>query len=217
MTKNTGAILAAAAVLLAAAAAYLFVSDNGAELPAGFVQGNGRIEAEQVEIAPARAGRVAKVLAAEGSLVAAGGILVEMDTDELSAAHDRAKAEAALARQTKAEAEALVVQRQSEQRRAEHELERATAFCPILKGREVLSDWAGIRPRNHRRDPLAGKLPGFDTAFAATGGFKISFGIAHLIADALVAEMTGREPVVPLPETFRPAHHFGSGRLDADR
>ncbi len=96
-------------------------------------------------------------------------------------------------------------------------LERATAFCPQLKGREVLSDWAGIRPRNHRRDPLAGKLPGFDTAFAATGGFKISFGIAHLIADALVAEMTGREPVVPLPETFRPAHHFGSGRLDADR
>ncbi|EAV45954.1 putative oxidoreductase, possibly D-amino acid oxidase protein [Stappia aggregata IAM 12614] len=96
-------------------------------------------------------------------------------------------------------------------------LQRATAFCPQLKRRRVLSDWAGIRPRNHRRDPLAGKLPGFETAFAATGGFKISFGIAHLIADALVAEMTGRDPAVPLPETFRPAHHFGSGRLDADR
>ncbi|MCB4458570.1 HlyD family secretion protein, partial [Leisingera sp. McT4-56] len=80
-----------------------------------------------------RAGRVDRVLAAEGSLVAAGDILVEMDTDELSAAHDRAKAEAALARQTKTEAEALVVQRQSEHRRAAHELARrriikATAF-----------------------------------------------------------------------------------------
>jgi glycine/D-amino acid oxidase-like deaminating enzyme len=96
-------------------------------------------------------------------------------------------------------------------------LQRATAFCPQLQGRQVLSDWAGIRPRNHRRDPLAGKLPGFKTAFAATGGFKISFGIAHLIADALLAEMANRQPAVPLPDTFRPAHHFGSGRLDADR
>ncbi|UWQ35348.1 HlyD family efflux transporter periplasmic adaptor subunit (plasmid) [Leisingera sp. M527] len=134
MTKTAGALLAAAAVLLAAAAAYLFVADNGAGLPDGFVQGNGRIEAEQVEIAPARAGRVAKVLAAEGSLVASGGILVKMDTDELSAAHDRARAEAALARQTKTEAEALVVQRQSEHRRAEHELDRATA---LLAGHNI--------------------------------------------------------------------------------
>ncbi|KIC23652.1 MULTISPECIES: HlyD family secretion protein [unclassified Leisingera] len=134
MTKTAGALLAAAAVLLSAAAVYLFVSENGAGLPDGFVQGNGRIEAEQVEIAAARAGRVAKVLAAEGSLVAAGSILVEMNTDELAAAHDRATAEAALARQTRAEAEALVVQRQSEQRRAEHELDRATA---LLAGHNI--------------------------------------------------------------------------------
>ncbi|MCF6431159.1 HlyD family efflux transporter periplasmic adaptor subunit [Leisingera sp. MMG026] len=134
MTKTAGALFAAAAVLLTAAAVYLLVAENGADLPDGFVQGNGRIEAEQVEIAPARAGRVAKVMAGEGSLVAAGGILVEMDTDELSAAHDRAKAEAALARQTKAEAEALVVQRQSEHRRAKHELDRATA---LLAGHNI--------------------------------------------------------------------------------
>ncbi|MHA7773704.1 NAD(P)/FAD-dependent oxidoreductase [Roseibium sp. M-1] len=87
-------------------------------------------------------------------------------------------------------------------------LQRATAFCPQLKGRAVLSDWAGIRPRCHKRDPLAGRLPGYHTAFAATGGFKISFGIAHLIADALVAELTGLPASHPLPATFRPEHHF---------
>lgn len=96
-------------------------------------------------------------------------------------------------------------------------LARATAFCPQLAGRELLSDWAGIRPRCNRRDPLAGRLPGYDTVFAATGGFKISFGIAHLVAEALVAEMTGKDAEHPLPETFRPDHHFGVNRLDPDR
>jgi len=95
-------------------------------------------------------------------------------------------------------------------------LTRATAFCPQLKGRAVMSDWAGIRPRCHKRDPMIGRLPGHEHVYAATGGFKISFGIAHLVADALVSGMLGRETLHPLPETFRPEHHFGANRLDAD-
>ncbi|GAA0787820.1 FAD-binding oxidoreductase [Roseibium denhamense] len=93
---------------------------------------------------------------------------------------------------------------------------RATAFCPQLDGRKVLTEWAGIRPRCNKRDPLIGRLPGQERIYAATGGFKISFGIAHLIADALVAEMNGRPPHLPLPETFRPDHHFGANRLASD-
>lgn len=93
---------------------------------------------------------------------------------------------------------------------------RATAFCPGLKGRAVLTDWAGIRPRCNKRDPLIGRLPGYETLFAATGGFKISFGIAHLVADCLVSEITGTAPQLELPETFRPDHHFGANRLAAD-
>lgn len=95
-------------------------------------------------------------------------------------------------------------------------IDRATAFCPQLKGRRILSDWAGIRPRCHKRDPMIGRLPGHDTVFAATGGFKISFGIAHLVADALVAEIMDRDADHPLPATFRPRHHFGANRLTAD-
>ncbi|WP_281995027.1 HlyD family secretion protein [Ruegeria faecimaris] len=134
MRKNVRAILTAIALLLAGAAVYFFVAEDSDELPAGFVQGNGRIEAEQVEIAPTFAGRVARVMAAEGSLVASGELLVEMDTDELSAALDRASAEVALARQTKAEAEAVVIQRESQQRRASQELDRAKA---LLAGQNI--------------------------------------------------------------------------------
>ncbi|MES0807980.1 FAD-dependent oxidoreductase [Roseibium sp. SCPC15] len=100
--------------------------------------------------------------------------------------------------------------------RTQELLQRATAFCPQLKGRELIADWAGIRPRCNKRDPLIGKLPGFDAVYAATGGFKISFGIAHQIADCLVAEITGEKPDFDLPDTFRPDHHFGINRLDAD-
>jgi len=93
---------------------------------------------------------------------------------------------------------------------------RATAFCPKLEGRTVLAEWAGIRPRCHKRDPLIGRLPGFQATYAATGGFKISFGIAHLVADCLVAEITGQKPRHALPATFRADHHFGANRLAPD-
>ncbi|MFV1495458.1 HlyD family efflux transporter periplasmic adaptor subunit [Phaeobacter sp. JH20_02] len=193
MTRTTGVFLTAAAALLLAAAAYLFVSENGAELPEGFVQGNGRIEAEQVEIAPARAGRVAKVLTAEGSLVAAGDVLVVMDTDELAATHDRARAEVALARQTRAEAEALVVQRQSEHRRAEHELERATA---LLAGRNISETLHEERDTIHS---VAEAVLGAAEARVATAEAGIAAAeaevrrIAAQIEDStLIAPMPGR-------------------------
>ncbi len=134
MTKSVSIFLTLAAFVIAGAVVYGLVSGNGDDLPYGFVQGNGRIEAEQVEIAPTIAGRVANVLAAEGGMVTTGDVLAEMDIDELAAALDRAKAEVALTRQTKAEAEALVLQRQSEQRRAQQELERATA---LLAGQNI--------------------------------------------------------------------------------
>lgn len=120
--------LAFIVVILALAGAGVAWFRFGAEqerLPEGFVEGGGRIEAEQVEIAPKTPGRVDRVLAAEGALVDTGVVLVEMDTDELEAALDIAQAEVALAEQSKAEALAIVLQRRSELRLAEHELDRA--------------------------------------------------------------------------------------------
>ncbi len=87
-------------------------------------------------------------------------------------------------------------------------LTRAIRFCPALAGREIVETWAGVRPKPFGRDPLIGRVPGFDSIFAATGGFKISFGIAHLVGAALAAELCGKEPEHPLPPTFRTSAHF---------
>ncbi len=99
--------------------------EQKAALPEGIVSGNGRIEAEQIRIAAKTSGRVLEVLAAEGDMIAAGAVLARLDTTELQAMKDRAEAEIALARESKAEAEARVVQRESELLLAEHELDRA--------------------------------------------------------------------------------------------
>lgn len=125
-TRYTIAIIAAAVTALVSA--WIVNSGRPEALPDGFVKGNGRIEAEQIEIAPTLAGRVEEVMVSEGSLVTRDEVLVVMDTDELSAVLDRAKAEVALAHQAKAEAQAIVVQRDSELLRAEQNLERATSL-----------------------------------------------------------------------------------------
>jgi HlyD family secretion protein len=193
MRKTTSGILAATVLVIAGAATYVFISQSHERLPAGFVQGNGRIEAEQVEIAPTLAGRVAQVMAAEGSLVAAGDVLVEMDTDELSAALDRAKAEVAVARQAKAEAEAMVVQRQSEQRRAARELDRGRR---LLAGQNISESVFEERETSHE---VAEAVLGAARARVATADSQIAAAEAEVrrieaqIADStLFAPMPGR-------------------------
>ncbi|MEL7258329.1 MAG: HlyD family efflux transporter periplasmic adaptor subunit [Pseudomonadota bacterium] len=239
MTNKTSVILVAIALLCAGAVAYFFAVNEGEELPIGFVQGNGRIEAEQVEIAPSIAGRVARVMAKEGSLVAAGDVLVEMDTDELSAALDRAKAEVALARQTKAEAQAVVVQRQSEERRAAQELARATA---LLAGQNISQTVFEDRETTHE---VAQAVLGAARARVATADSQISAAEAEVrrieakIEDsALFAPMPGRvlyrlgepgevvgagEPILTLlslenvyMEVFLPAREAGLLPIGAD-
>ncbi len=191
MTKNLSVFHILAGLVIAGALLYVVVAEDGDELPAGFVQGNGRVEAEQVEIAPTNAGRVAKVTATEGSMVAAGQILAEMDIDELSAALDRARAEVALANQTRAEAEALVVQRESEQRRAEQELDRATA---LLAGQNISKTIFEDRDTTHK---VATAVLGAAKARVATAESRIAAAEAE--ARRIEAQIEDSALVAPLP------------------
>jgi HlyD family secretion protein len=94
------------------------------ELPAGIVQGNGRIEAVQVDVAAKYAGRVTKITVHEGDMVQIGQTLVELDTSELRASMAKAKAQRAEAVETLAEAEAEIVRYESELLLAQKNLER---------------------------------------------------------------------------------------------
>ena len=88
------------------------------ELGDGFASGNGRIEATEYDIATKQAGRIAKVLVAEGDMVKAGQLLVEMDSAELATDLRQAEAELRQAREDKNQALAVVTQRESDIRQA---------------------------------------------------------------------------------------------------
>src|SRR5208283_2698308 len=72
------------------------------------------------------AGRIAVVLAKEGDMVQAGQVLARMDTSTLGAELQAAKAQVDVAKHKKAEAEAQIVQQQSNLVFARQELTRAT-------------------------------------------------------------------------------------------
>ncbi|MEO0912384.1 MAG: FAD-dependent oxidoreductase, partial [Pseudomonadota bacterium] len=83
---------------------------------------------------------------------------------------------------------------------------RARSLCPRLDGAEVVTRWAGVRPKARRRDPMLGPVPGHPSLFAALGGFKIGFGIAPKVGDTL-ADLIAGAPV-ELPPSFTVAHHL---------
>lgn len=86
-------------------------------------------------------------------------------------------------------------------------LEKARALIPALREAPVIERWAGLRPKAIARDPMLGSLPDCPNIFAMTGGFKISFGVAHALADALIEMIEGRDPE-RLPESFRLGAHL---------
>ncbi len=85
-------------------------------------------------------------------------------------------------------------------------IERATALCPALEGAKILERWASVRPNAVGRQPMIGELPEAPRIIVATGGFKISFGIAHKMADAALGFAKGRPP--KLPGSFEVETHY---------
>jgi len=86
-------------------------------------------------------------------------------------------------------------------------LYRARAVVPLLAGAPVVERWAGLRPKAIGRDPMTGRHPDYPRLHTLTGGFKISFGLAHRLAASVIAEMAGQQDE-SLPDSFRCSSHF---------
>lgn len=86
-------------------------------------------------------------------------------------------------------------------------LARAADLVPLIRNARVVERWAGVRPKAIGRDPMIGRHPDHPRIHALTGGFKISFGIAHRLAAAVIREICG-ETDDSLPASFRCQAHF---------
>lgn len=162
MKKTLIAVALIAAV--AAAGAYGWKQWQASQAMQGFVQGNGRIEATEVDVATKYAGRVADILVQEGDFVNAGQPLARMQIDtlqaqqiEATAQRDRAshgvtsaRAEIALRESQYAAALANVAQREAELDAAQRRLARSETLTRegAASEQELDDDRARVRGAN---------------------------------------------------------------------
>jgi HlyD family secretion protein len=114
MKTNVKTALTSALVLVAAVTAlWAWAPWRAQGLGAGFISGNGRIEATEIAIATRLAGRVEKILVAEGAFVKAGQPLAQMQIESLQAQRDEALARLQQAQQAVSGAEVQVALQES--------------------------------------------------------------------------------------------------------
>lgn len=166
---------------------------------AGFVSGNGRIEATEVDVATKLAGRVSEILVGEGDFVAAGQPLAKMQIQVLEAQRDEAnanrqqainavasaQAQVAVRESDKLAAQALVAQRESELDAAQRRLARSETLSRegASSEQELDDDRARVR-----------------SVQAAVGAAKAQVNAAQAAIDAVKAQLVGARSVVTAAE-----------------
>ncbi len=118
--------LIAIAILIGGGGAYYWWQRLYPPLPPGIAFGNGRLEADEINIDTKYAARIAEMLADQGDLVKAGQVLARMDTRDLQASLKRSQAQVEQARRAVDEANANVTQMQSQVLLAQQQFDRAT-------------------------------------------------------------------------------------------
>ncbi len=94
-------------------------------IPAGIVFGNGRLEADEIDIDTKYAGRIAELFADEGDMVRAGQALARMDTQDLAASLKKSQAQVTGAQRAVEEARANLEQQKTQVLLAKQEYDRA--------------------------------------------------------------------------------------------
>ena len=105
--KKWGVIAIGVALVAAIVVGWIVLKPAGPGV--GFVSGNGRVEATEIDVATKLAGRVQNIMVDEGDFVHAGQTLAQMQIDVLDAQRDAAQAQSRQAVNAVASAEAGVV------------------------------------------------------------------------------------------------------------
>jgi HlyD family secretion protein len=127
-------------------------------LPAGISLGNGRIEADEIDIDTKLAGRVAQLMVDIGDMVGPGQVLARMDTDALQQSLSKSEAQVKQAHRAIEEAQANLTQQETRRKLAEQELNRTRT---LLK-----NGWTTQEVADQRQQSLDGAIAAFDAANA---------------------------------------------------
>jgi HlyD family secretion protein len=122
-------------VVAGAGGAFYWWQHSRSQLPAGIASGNGRIEADEIDIDTKFAGRISEMLADQGDLVKAGQVVARMDTRDLAASLKKFEAQVQQAQRAIDEANANVNQQTSQAVLAQQEFDRASEL--VKKGAQT--------------------------------------------------------------------------------
>jgi HlyD family secretion protein len=125
-------------------------------LPLGLVSGNGRIEADEIDIDTKFAGRIAEMFADEGDMVKPQQIVARMDTRDIEASLKKSEAQVQGAQQSLDEAHANVVQQTTQVTLAQQELDRTSTL--------VTRGFATNELLDQRRQTLSGATAALNAA-----------------------------------------------------
>ena len=123
-------LLALALLVIAAGGIGTWWLRSDAALPAGIASGNGRAEADEIDIDTKFAGRIAKLLVDEGDMVSPGQVVAVMDTQDLEATLRNREAVVRQAQRTLDAARANVDQQKAQLVFTQQELERVKFLAP---------------------------------------------------------------------------------------
>jgi HlyD family secretion protein len=165
----------------------------------GFVSGNGRIEATEIDIATKLAGRVQDILVNEGDFVRVGQALAQMQIEVLDAQRDEARAQSGQAVTAVASAEAQVAARQSD----------TTAVQALVGQRESELDAAQRRLARSEKLSKSGAMAlqelddnraGVQGAAAAVAAARAQVSAAQAAVKAAQAQVIGTQSGVAASE-----------------
>jgi HlyD family secretion protein len=122
--KLKALIIWGAIIVVSVGAVLVWFALRPVGLGAGFISGNGRIEATEIDVATKLAGRVQDIMVKEGDFVVAGQPLAQMQIDVLDAQRDEARAQSRRAVNSVSGAEAQVSARVSDTAAAEAMVEQ---------------------------------------------------------------------------------------------
>jgi HlyD family secretion protein len=176
-------------LLLAMAGGVIWWLQPRAGLPPGIAAGNGRLEADQIDIDTKYAARIAKLFVDEGDLTKAGQTLAEMDTQDLQVLLKRSQALILQAQHALNAAKATLEQQKSQVLFAQQEIARTEAL--VGKG------FATRETLDQQRQVLDSAIAGRAAAMAGIGGAQAALDAATHDAELYQVEIADNSLVAP--------------------
>lgn len=191
MPRTLKKVLLLIVAIIAAAAAWWAWSNQARNEPgAGFVSGNGRLEATEVDVAARLAGRLEEVLVREGDFVKAGQVVARMQLDSLRAQQAEARAGRDQAEHAATATEAEVMLRESDvaaarAQVAQRDAELDAARRRLARSQTLFTDGAASA---QELDDDRASVRGAEAALAAT---RAQVAAAQAAVTAAKAQVVG--------------------------